>query len=108
MMKLLVEHVNPALVQGVQKCLSRRRWLSLAFERTQEYRLRAAEGLASNAGRPFLKHEFRRALDAGNHQTLADLLRFNRYRLSQIGHRFNPPLTERGVVNLVPDQEPRP
>ncbi|TWB20073.1 hypothetical protein FBZ99_101864 [Rhizobium sp. ERR 1071] len=84
--RLLVEDVNSTLVQCVQKRLSRRRGFGFPFERAEQHRLRAGEGFTSNAGRPFLQHEFRRSLGVHNDKSLADLACFDDHRLSPTRH----------------------
>lgn len=85
-MRLLVEYIDPALIQGVQKRFSCGGRPALSFERAKQRRLRSAERFASNAGRPFLQHELGSSLRVHDHESLADLACFDDHRLSPTRH----------------------
>ncbi len=85
-MTLLVEDIDPALIQGVQECLSCGCRFGSSFERAKEHRLRAREGFASNARRPFLQHELGCSLRVHDYQSLADLACLDDHRLSPTRH----------------------
>ena len=85
-MILFGENIDPALVQGLDKRLSRRKRICVSFESAEDRRLRAAKCLPSNAGRPFLQHELSRSLWVHDHESPTDLARFHDHRFSPTRH----------------------
>ncbi len=103
-MTSLIKNVDISFAQRRNKrsfCLFRR---SASFKGFEKRHLRSIECLASGAGRPFLQHELRSAVDARYRQPLADLPRLYCYRLPppELCHGLVPPAEELSGLAIVP------
>ncbi len=104
-MMSLIKDINLALLECRDERPSGILRGNASLKRSKQRSLCSIEGLAADARRPFLQHEFGGSLDAGNHQPLADLPCLNCDRPSQSRHGSDPRLIERCAPILVPTLE---